>query len=128
MRKATIKDSYNVAKTQTLSEQEIYSLLEETWDLLKGLESNEKYYQTCVDVKELRNELALVQAKIDLMTELNEDPDAVKIDLMSRFRRINRDFEEQNLNLIKNDKKALFSLIPLHLWMIRKDKKRLEMM
>ena len=89
-----LKDSYNQAKTNPLEDKEVFQLLQEVWDLLKQLESNEKYYQTCVEVKELRNEIALVQAKIDLMTELNEDPDAIRIDLMSRFRKINKEFEE----------------------------------
>ena len=89
-----LKDRHNMAKTNPLEDNEVFALLEEVWDLLKGLESNERYYQTCVEVKELRNELALVQAKIDLMTELNEDPDATRIDLMTKFRKINREFEE----------------------------------
>lgn len=89
-----LKDRYNAAKSNPLEDNEVFELLEEVWDLLKQLESNERYYQTCVDVKELRNELALVQAKIDLMTELNEDPDAYRVDLMTRFRKINREFEE----------------------------------
>ena len=89
-----LKDRYNLAKTQTPTEAELLTLLEETWDLLKGLESNERFYETCIEVKEIRNEMALVQAKIDLMNELNEDPGAFKIDLMSSFRKINADFEE----------------------------------
>ena len=89
-----LKDRYNLAKVKTPSEAELLTLLEETWDLLKGLESNEKYYETCIEVKEIRNEMALVQAKIDLMNELNEDPGAFKVDLMSSFRKINNDFEE----------------------------------
>ena len=89
-----LKDRYNLAKVKTPSEAELVTLLEETWDLLKGLESNEKYYETCIEVKEIRNEMALVQAKIDLMSELNEEPGAFKVDLMSSFRKINNDFEE----------------------------------
>lgn len=89
-----LKDRYNLYKVKFPGENEINTLLDETWDLLKTIELNKNYYNACVEVKELRNELDLVGKKIALMNELNEDSGALKIDLMSEFRKINRQFED----------------------------------
>lgn len=88
-----LKDRYNLYKVKVPAEAEIKNLLDETWDLLKTIELNKVYYEACVEVKELRNELELVGKKISLMNELNEDAGSLKIDLMSEFRKINKEFE-----------------------------------
>ena len=88
-----LKDRYNLYKVKVPAEAEIKNLLDETWDLLKTIELNKVYYEACVEVKKLRNELELVGKKISLMNELNEDAGSLKIDLMSEFRKINKEFE-----------------------------------
>lgn len=88
-----LKDRYNLYKVKLPDETELKALLDETWDLLKTIELNRVYYEACVEVKELRNEIELVDKKISLMNELNEDAGALKIDLMSEFRKINKEFE-----------------------------------
>lgn len=94
LNEVSLKDAYNLAKVKTPELADLNSMLEDVWELIKTLECNERYYQACVEEKEIRNEMSLVQAKLDLMKELNEDPGAVKIDLVDNFRRINREYEE----------------------------------
>lgn len=89
-----LKDAYNLAKVKTPELSDLNNMLEEVWELIKALECNERYYQACIEEKEIRNEMFLVQTKLDLMKELNEDPGAVKIDLVGNFRRINSEYEE----------------------------------
>lgn len=88
-----LKDRYNAAKVTPIEDSELISLLEDTWELLKILECNKNYYQACVDIKNLRNEYALVHEKLNLMYSLNENYDSSRIDLMSKFRKVNKDFE-----------------------------------
>ena len=94
LNEVSLKDAYNLAKVKTPELADLNSMLEDVWELIKTLECNERYYQACVEEKEIRNEMSLVQSKLDLMKELNEDPGAVKIDLVDNFRRINREYEE----------------------------------
>lgn len=94
LNEVALKDAYNLAKVKTPELTDLNTMLSDVWELLKTLECNDKYYQACIEEKEIRNEMSLVQTKIDLMKESNEDPGAVKIDLVENFRKINRDYEE----------------------------------
>lgn len=89
-----IKDRYNLYKVKPPEDKDIMALLDETWDLLRTLETNERYYETCVEVMKIRNEMSLVETKKKLMEELNDDEGAAKIDLMAAFRKINKEFED----------------------------------
>lgn len=93
-----IKDRYNMYIAQTPSYEEAVDFLKEVWDLNKNLELNSKYYEAQKEENDTRNEIRVVDEKLALMKKLNEDYKPLfGIDLVSRFRKINKKF-----NLINN--------------------------
>lgn len=87
----SIKDKYNLYVVQLPTYEEATEFLKEVWDLNKNLELNTKYYEAQKEELDTRNELKVVERKLDLMRKLNEDlKPFFGIDLMSKFRRINK--------------------------------------
>ncbi len=86
-----IKDRYNMYLAQRPSLEEATDFLKEVWELNKNLELNAKYYEALKDENDTRNELKVVEKKLDLMKKLNENLRPLfGIDLVSRFRKINK--------------------------------------
>ncbi len=93
-----IKDRYNMYIVQPPTYEEAVDFLREVWDLNKNLELNRKYYEAQKDENDTRNEIKVVDAKIELMKSLNDDYKPLfGIDLVSRFRKINKKY-----NLVNN--------------------------
>lgn len=87
----SIKDKYNIYVVQLPTYEEAAEFLKEVWDLNKNLELNTKYYEAQKDELDTRNELKVVERKLDLMKKLNEDlKPFFRIDLTSKFRKINK--------------------------------------
>ena len=82
-----IKDRYNMYVAQSPTKEEALDFLREVWDLNKNLELNSKYYEALREENNARNELKVVNIKLDLMKKLNSDYRPLfGIDLVSRFR------------------------------------------
>lgn len=91
MMEVAIKDRYNMYIAQKPSIEEANDFLKEVWDLNKNLELNTKYYEALKEETDTRNELKVVEKKLDLMKKLNENLRPLfGIDLVSRFRKINK--------------------------------------
>ncbi len=87
----TVKDKYNMYVVQLPSYEEAADFLKEVWELNQNLELNTKYYEAQKDELDVRNELKVVEKKLELMKKLNEDLRPLfGVDLMSRFRKINK--------------------------------------
>jgi len=88
-----LKDRYNVYIHQVPSLEEITSFLKEVWDLNKNLELNARYYDALREETEIRNEMKIVEKKQELMDKLNDELKPLfGVDLVGRFRKINRSF------------------------------------
>ena len=90
----TIKDKYNIYKVNPPSLEEAKDFLREVWELNMSLESNPRYYSALKEETDVRNELKIVNRKLDYMKDLNENLKSLfGVDLMSNFRKINKDCE-----------------------------------
>ena len=90
----TIKDKYNVYKVNPPSLEEAKDFLREVWELNMSLESNPRYYSALKEETDVRNELKIVNRKLEYMKDLNENLKSLfGVDLMSNFRKINKDCE-----------------------------------
>lgn len=86
-----IKDRYNMYLAQMPSYEEACDFLKEVWDLNKNLELNRKYYEAQKEENDTRNEMKVVELKLDLMRKLNEEYKPLfGIDLVGKFRKINK--------------------------------------
>ena len=92
-----IKDLYNQYIAQRPTMDEVLSLLKDVWEMCKNLENNDIYYQVMIEDNDIRNETKLVEAKLDYMKELNDDVHPLfSEDLISKFRKINKEFARKN--------------------------------
>ena len=99
----SIKDKYNQLIAQKPTFEEAVQLLKEAWEMCKVLELNSKYYEVQIEDNNIRNEIKLVEAKLDFMKELNDDVRPLfRIDLVGKFRKINKEFLGKN-NEISNE-------------------------
>ena len=99
----SIKDKYNQFIAQKPTFEEAVQLLKEAWEMCKVLELNSKYYEVQIEDNNIRNEIKLVEAKLDFMKELNDDVRPLfRIDLVGKFRKINKEFLGKN-NEISNE-------------------------
>lgn len=86
-----VKDRYNMYLAQMPSYEEACDFLKEVWDLNKNLELNRKYYEAQKEENDTRNEMKVVELKLDLMRKLNEEYKPLfGIDLVGKFRKINK--------------------------------------
>lgn len=91
MLEMSTKDKYNSYIAQRPDYDEALGFLKEVWELCLGLELNSKYYEAQKEENDIRNEMKVVDQKLTLMRTLNEDLKPLfGIDLVSRFRKINR--------------------------------------
>ena len=98
-----IKDRYNQFLAQRPSFDDAVALIKDAWDMCKALELNSKYYEVQIEDNNTRNEIKLVEAKLALMKELNDDVKPLfGVDLVSKFRKINKEFLGKN-NEISTD-------------------------
>ncbi len=98
-----IKDRYNQFLAQRPSFEEAVVLIKDAWNMCKALELNSKYYEVQIEDNNTRNEIKLVEAKLALMKDLNDDVKPLfGVDLVSKFRKINKEFLGKN-NEISTD-------------------------
>ena len=91
MLEVSIKDRYNLYIAQRPEYEEALNFLKEVWELCLGLELNAKYYEAQKEENDIRNEMKVVDQKLTLMRTLNDELKPLfGIDLISRFRKINR--------------------------------------
>lgn len=91
MLEVSIKDRYNLYIAQRPEYEEAINFLKEVWELCLGLELNTKYYEAQKEENDIRNEMKVVDQKLTLMRTLNDELKPLfGIDLISRFRKINR--------------------------------------
>lgn len=103
MLEVSIKDRYNLYIAQRPEYNEALVFLKEVWELCLGLELNSKYYEAQKEENDIRNEMKVVDQKLTLMRTLNEDLKPLfGIDLISRFRKINRTCKAESTT-ISND-------------------------
>lgn len=120
MLEINIKDRYNMYVTQRPTYEEAVEFLKEVWELNKSLELNVKYYEALKEENDVRNELKVVEQKLSLMRDLNDNYKPLfGVDLVGKFRKINRvckkysntisdSFISENINTI-NRKYAVFN-------------------
>ena len=86
-----LKDRYNLYIKEVPSIEEGTLFLKEVWDLNKNLELNTRYYDALREETEIRNEMKIVEKKLELMEDLNENVKPLfGVDLVSKFRKINK--------------------------------------
>ena len=86
-----LKDRYNLYIKEVPSIEEGTLFLKEVWDLNKNLELNTRYYDALREETEIRNEMKIVEKKLELMENLNENVKPLfGVDLVSKFRKINK--------------------------------------
>ena len=92
---SSLKDMYNIYVVQKPTYEEAIEFLKAVWELCLGLELNARYYEAQKEETDIRNEMKIVDQKLTLMRTLNEDLKPLfGTDLVGRFRKINREFEE----------------------------------
>ena len=98
-----IKDRYNQYVAQIPSYDDVLALVKDIWELNKNLELNNKYYEVQIEDNSIRNEIKVVEAKLEYMKELNDDVRPLfSEDLVSKFKKINREFAKKS-NEITNE-------------------------
>ncbi len=87
----SLKDRYNLYIREIPSIEEVTFFLKEVWDLNRNLELNTRYYDALREETEIRNEMKIVEKKLELMEKLNENIKPLfGVDLVGKFRKINR--------------------------------------
>lgn len=100
MMEIAIKDKYNMYIAQRPSYDEAVSFVKEVWELLLNLELNIKYYEAQKEETDVRNELKVVEKKLNLMNNLNSNlKPLLGVDLVSRFRKINKICKEESSSI-----------------------------
>lgn len=95
-----LKDRYNKYVVQMPSLEEAQAFLKEVWELIYNLELNEKYYEAIREDSEIRNEIKIVEQKIAIMKELNDDLRSFfGDDLVSKFQKINKKAKETSATI-----------------------------
>lgn len=102
----SLKEIYSQYKVTPPSLEEALQLIKEIWTLLFNLEEYPKYFFLLQRERELYNELRVVQAKMDLMLELNhKNRGLFAVHLMEEFRKINRFYKLRNFPIEKDFEK-----------------------
>ena len=96
----SLKDKYNQYIVKMPDLGEALDFLKEVWELNYNLELNQKYYDAIREDSEIRNEIKVVEQKIELMKDLNDDLKPLfGTDLVSKFQKINQKCKETSSNL-----------------------------
>jgi len=93
MMETSIKDRFNQFKVKTPELDEATGIVKEVWDLIYGLDVNSQLYEAMVTENKCRNEIMVVDAKLDFLKKINEDKYSLRVDLVSKFEAINRKFD-----------------------------------
>ena len=121
-----LKDRYNLYIKEVPPIQEVTAFLKEVWDLNYNLEMNTRYYDALREETEIRNEMKIVEKKLQLMEDLNNNIKPLfGVDLVSKFRKINRSLGstindvsksivEEKIALIQDKYKYYGNLDPLY--------------
>lgn len=96
----SLKDRYNVYVVQPPELGEASDFLKEVWELNYNLELNQKYYDAIREDSEVRNEIKVVEEKLALMKDLNDDlKPPFGVDLMKKFQKINQKCKANSFNV-----------------------------
>lgn len=96
----SLKDKYNQYIVKMPDLGEALDFLKEVWELNYNLELNQKYYDAIREDSEIRNEIKVVEQKIELMKDLNDDLKPLfGTDLVSKFQKINQKCKETSANV-----------------------------
>ena len=96
----SLKDKYNQYIVKMPDLGEAMDFLKEVWELNYNLELNQKYYDAIREDSEIRNEIKVVEQKIELMKDLNDDLKPLfGTDLVSKFQKINQKCKETSANV-----------------------------
>jgi len=121
-----LKDRYNLYIKEVPPIQEVTAFLKEVWDLNYNLEMNTRYYDALREETEIRNEMKIVEKKLQLMEDLNNNVKPLfGVDLVSKFRKINRSLGstindvsksivEEKIAMIQDKYKYYANLDPLY--------------
>lgn len=108
----SIKDRYNVYIIQRPSYEEALNFLEDVWELNKQLELNTKYYDALKEENDTRNELKVVEQKIKMMKDLNENVKPLfGVDLVSKFKMINKTWSDLSTSVSAENIQQIMSRI-----------------
>ncbi len=98
-----IKDQYNMYIANRPSLDEIKDFIKQVWDLNLNLELNTKYYEAQKEENDIRNEIKVVDKKLELMNSLKEELKPLfGIDLVGRFKKINDECRKESKYMSKN--------------------------
>ena len=99
----TLKDQYNMYIAERPSLEEIKDFIKQVWDLNMNLELNTKYYEAQKEENDIRNEIKVVDKKLELMESLKEELKPLfGIDLVGRFKKINEECRKESKYMSKN--------------------------
>ena len=99
----SIKDRYNQFKITQPALDEAQAFVREIWDLIMNLEINPRFYEAQAAENNLRNEIRVVDKKLQLLKELNDSDDKFhKVNLIKKFRAINKECERTSVSLDQN--------------------------
>ena len=96
-----IKDRYNLYISRRPSLEEITDFIKEIWNLNKNLEMNVRYYEAQKEENDVRNEIKVVDKKMELISNLNDEykPFLGGIDLVNKFRKINIECKNESTSM-----------------------------
>ena len=95
-----LKDRYNKYIVQMPDIMEAQDFLKEVWDMNYTLEMNAKYYEAMREDSAIRNEMKVVEEKINFMKELNDDiKPPFGTDLVAHFQKFNKRAEANSANV-----------------------------
>ncbi len=99
MMETSAKDRFNQFKVKEPPIEEAKAFVKEVWELIRGLELNSKYYEAMVEENNIRNEIRVVDAKIEYMKKLNASNKINKENLIKVFKDINKKCDATSINL-----------------------------
>ena len=98
-----IKDRYNQYRINPPSVEDAATFLNDVWNLNYGLENNYRFYETQIEENDLRNEIRMVNKKIDYIMGLNDKVGALfKKDLVKGFKNIEKHSKSTSVEIPAN--------------------------
>lgn len=100
MMESSAKDRYNQYKVQHPTLDEAKSFVKDVWDLNSNLESNISYYEKQAEENSIKNEMRIVDAKLEYMKSLlAQGKTLFKANLKKEFKKINEECNNNSVEL-----------------------------
>lgn len=100
MMESSAKDRYNQYKVQHPTLDEAKSFVKDVWDLNSNLESNISYYEKQAEENSIKNEMRIVDAKLEYMKSLlAQGKTLFKANLKKEFKKINDECNNNSVEL-----------------------------